>query len=342
MDRAIVIVVLAFGTFLTVPATAVDDGGSHKFYSVNGARLYVESFGQGRPILFLHGGLMFFDSAYAKQRDYFQAGHQVVGIDQRGHGHSPDGPWQLSYQLMADDTAAVIQSLKIGPVDVVGHSDGGNIALLLARDHPELVHRLIISGANLRGLPPQKLEARRQLSAAQLEERVEKLAAILPPSFRTDYGAVSPDGVDHWMAMVTKCYWLWAQSIVIDPDDLKKIQSPVLVVAGDHDLTPIEETTEIFRGLPHGQLLLVPGTGHGTYQDRPKLMNLAIQEFLDQPEGKATVPCTRFADARRRALAAPPDDQERPLSAAKLTFLRKSRLWSMTSDQLMVLPNSRA
>jgi pimeloyl-ACP methyl ester carboxylesterase len=83
---------------------------------------------------------------------------------------------------------------------------------------------------------------------------------------------------------VTKCYWLSGQSIVIDPGDLKKIQAPVLVVAGDRDFTSIEETTEIFRGLPHGQLFLVPGTGHGTFRSRPELVNLAVSEFLDQPD----------------------------------------------------------
>ncbi len=89
--------------------------------------------------------------------------------------------------------------------------------------------------------------------------------------------------------MVTKCYWLWAESIVIDPDDLKKIQAPVLVVAGDHDFTSIEETTEIFRGLQHAQLFLVPGTGHATYRDRPKLVNLAVGEFLDRADTKGVV-----------------------------------------------------
>lgn len=289
MARVITVFLVAFCVLMDVAALAEDTDGTHRYYSVNGARLYVETVGHGAPILFLHGGLMSFDTAYAKQREYFAARHQVIGIDQRGHGHSPDGPWELSYQLMADDTAAVIQAAKVGPVDVVGHSDGANIALLLARDHPELVRRMVISGANLRGLPPEQFEARKQLPAAQFEERVEKMAASLPPSFRADYAAVSPDGAGHWMAMVTKCYWLWAQPIVIRPDDLKKNQSPVLVVAGDHDFTSIEETTEIFRGLPHGQLFLVPGTGHGTYQNRPQLVNLAMGEFLDAADGSGPV-----------------------------------------------------
>ena len=185
---------------------------------------------------------------------------------------------------MADDTAAVLRELKVGRVDVIGHSDGGNIALLLARDHPELVRRVVISGANLRGWSPEVMEANRKLPAAQIEEKVKHLAASLPPYFAVDYGAVNPDGRDHWMILVTKCYWLWGEPLVIDPAQLRMIQSPVLVVAGYHDFTSLEETTEIFRGLPHGELFLVPGTGHGTFQSRPDLVNLAVREFLEKPE----------------------------------------------------------
>ncbi len=286
MYRAIAAVLLAVSALTPFSADAENKGGTQKYIVVNGAKLYTESFGQGTPLLFLHGGLMSFDSAYAKQRDYFAASHLVIGIDQRGHGHSPDGPWQLSYQLMADDTAAVLRTLKVGPVDVVGHSDGGNIALLLARDHPELVRRVVISGANLRGWTAQEYEARKRMPAAEIEEKVRKLANSVPPFFQTDYGSESPDGLAHWMTMVTKCYWLWGQPIVIEPSDLNKIQAPVLVMAGDHDLISLEQTTEIFRSLPHGQLFLVPGTGHGTFQTRSELVNLAVNEFLNQADDK--------------------------------------------------------
>jgi pimeloyl-ACP methyl ester carboxylesterase len=288
MYSAIIAALIAFGVSTSSTAAAANNGGTQQYVIVNGAKLYTESFGKGTPLLFLHGGMTFFDSAYVRQRDYFAANHLVIGIDQRGHGHSPDGSWQLSYQLMADDTAAVIQKLKVGPVDVVGHSDGGNIALLLARDHPELVRRVVISGANLRGWSAADFEARKRMPPAQVEEKVQKLASLLPSSFRIDYGSVSPDGLAHWMAMVTKCYWLWGQPIVIEPGDLNKIQAPVLVMAGDHDLIALEQTTEIFRSLPHGQLFLVPGTGHATFQSRPELVNIAIADFLNAPEDKAS------------------------------------------------------
>jgi pimeloyl-ACP methyl ester carboxylesterase len=267
---------------------AEGEQGRQELFAVNGARLYVELLGHGTPVLFLHGGLMFFDNAYAKQRDYFAARHQVIGIDQRGHGHSPDGPWALSYQMMADDTAAILQKMKVGRVDVIGHSDGGDIALLLARDHPELVRRVVISGANLRGWSAEVLRANRAMTAAQIQEKVRHLAASLPPFFGPDYGAVSPDGRDHWLTLVEKCYWLWGSPVVIDPAQLNSIAAPVMVVAGDHDFTSLEETTEIYRALRHGQLFLVPGTGHGTFQARSELMNLAVAEFLDSPDDAST------------------------------------------------------
>src|SRR5450631_2759733 len=157
-------VMLVAGSVLaSTSAQAYDSAGTQRFYEVRGARLYTEIYGHGAPILFLHGGMAFFDNSFQKQRDYFSSDRTVIGIDQRGHGHSPDGPWPLSYQIMADDTAALIEQLGLGPVDVVGHSDGADLALLLARDHPQLVRRLVISGANLRsGLSPAEVQRRSQ------------------------------------------------------------------------------------------------------------------------------------------------------------------------------------
>jgi pimeloyl-ACP methyl ester carboxylesterase len=259
--------------------------GSHRFYAVGDAKLYTQIYGHGPPIVFLHGGMVFFDNSFEKQRDYFASYRTVIGIDQRGHGHSPDGPWPLSYQMMADDTAAIIEQLGLGPVDIVGHSDGADLALLLARDHPQLVRRLVISGANLRsGLSPEEIKRRSQWKPEQLAQKLKALADSLPPWFRTDYGKVSPDGPDHWMKLMAKCYRMWIQPIVIEPADLKKIAIPVLVMAGDHDFTSIEENAEIYRGLPRGQLIIVPASNHGTFRQRPHLVNLAIREFLDPQE----------------------------------------------------------
>jgi pimeloyl-ACP methyl ester carboxylesterase len=268
-------------------ATADAPGGTQRYIEVRGARLYTQIYGHGPPVLFLHGGMVFFDNSFAKQRDYFSTFRTVIGIDQRGHGHSPDGPWSLSYKLMADDTAAIIEQLGLGPVDVVGHSDGADLALILVRDHPQLVRRLVISGANIRVDLSAEEKQRAQWSPEQLAAHLRATAASLPPWFLPDYARVSPDGPDHWMKLLAKCYDMWLQPVVIEPADLRNISIPVLVMAGDHDFTSLEENAEIFRDLPHGQLIIVPASSHGTFNKRPELVNLAIREFLEQPAGSA-------------------------------------------------------
>ena len=257
---------------------------TREFVEVRGARLYVEKAGSGRPVLFLHGGLHHFDNSFAKQRDEFALSHTVIGIDQRGHGHSPDDARPFSYEDMAEDTAEVILLLRLGPVDVIGHSDGGNVGLRLARTHPELVRRLVISGATLRtNLSQDELEERQHWSAQQLSEFLAKFEQQLPPSFRSAYQAVAPDGAAHWSVLLAKSYRLWLTPVVMDSADLLAIQAPVLVIAGDKDFSSIEETAEIYRGLRKAQLFIVPGAGHGTFSDQPELVNRAILQFLDTP-----------------------------------------------------------
>jgi pimeloyl-ACP methyl ester carboxylesterase len=268
---------------LPASATGATKPGQ-ELVEVRGSRLYVQISGNGSPVVFLHGGLHHFDNSFAKQRDEFALSHTVIGIDQRGHGHSPDDARPFSYQDMADDTAEVIRLLRLGTVDVVGHSDGGNVALRLARTHPELVRRLVISGANLRpSLPQDELQVRQRWSTQQLTDFLPKLEQRLPPTFRTEYQAVTPDGAAHWSIVLAKSYRLWLTPIVMDPADLAAIQAPVLVIAGDKDFTSIEETAEIYRGLRKAQLFIVPGVGHGTFSGKAELVNLAIRQFLDAP-----------------------------------------------------------
>lgn len=285
MRRFFLVFVAAASAIAAAPAFPAEAApAARRLVEVRGAKFYVETFGSGAPIVFLHGGAHFFDNSFQLQRDYFASYRQVVGIDQRGHGHSPDDARPFSYREMADDTAALIATLGAGPVDVVGHSDGGNVALLLARYHPEAVRRVVISGANLRGLPADEWQRRSQWSPQQVRDKVQQLSESMPPSFRADYQSVTPDGPDHWWTHLTKSYQLWIAPVIIDTPELKAIKVPVLVMAGDHDFTSIEDTVEIFRALPQGQLLILPGTGHGTFSDRPTQVNQAIREFLGQPE----------------------------------------------------------
>jgi pimeloyl-ACP methyl ester carboxylesterase len=281
---ALLIVFAAMACSVSFAGYAEGPAGTNRFFEIRGAKLYTETFGHGPPMVFLHGGMAFFDNSFPKQRDYFSTFRTVIGIDQRGYGHSPDGPWALSYQMMADDTAAIIRQMGVGPVDIVAHSDGADLALILAHDHPELVRRLVISGANIRAdLSPEELR-RAQWSPDELATHLNEIAASLPPWFFADYSRVSPDGPGHWMTLLEKSYEMWLQPVVIEPAELKKITMPVLVMAGDHDFMSIEATAEIFRDLTNAQLFIVPASNHGTFSSQPALVNLAIRDFLEKSD----------------------------------------------------------
>jgi pimeloyl-ACP methyl ester carboxylesterase len=247
-----------------------------RLYQVRGAQLYVERTGRGTPILFLHGGLSDFDATFAGQVAYFAAFRTVIGVDQRGNGHSPDTDQAFSYRQMEEDTAALLQQLQLGRVDIIGHSDGANVGLLLARYHPELVRRLVISGANARGDYNGWLAYTRFRLSSD-----EAFAASVSPQERALYVRASPDGAQHWPAVVAKTKALWATRVVIGAADLAAIELPVLVMAGDHDVIPIEETVSIYRQLPHAQLCILPGSGHATMQDQPEQFNRLVREFLE-------------------------------------------------------------
>jgi pimeloyl-ACP methyl ester carboxylesterase len=249
-----------------------------RLYNVNGVQIFAEISGSGAPIVFLHGGLNYFDSAFAKQLAYFSTFRTVIGIDQRGHGHSPDNDQAFSYRQMADDTAALLKMLDVGPADVVGHSDGGNVGLLLARYHPQLVRRLVISGANVRGDYDGVLAYLRFRMMSNRE-----FAAGVSPGTRERYARVSPDGIQHWTTMLAKTQDLWGTRVVLSPADLAAIQTPVRVMAGDHDVVSLEQALEIYRGLAHAELCILPATGHATMEERPDEFNRLVREFLDAP-----------------------------------------------------------
>jgi pimeloyl-ACP methyl ester carboxylesterase len=256
-------------------AWASDPG---RLYEVHGTKLYVEVSGSGPPIVFLHGGLSFFDRSFANQKAYFAASRTVIGIDQRGHGHSPDDARPFSYREMAEDTAALLQQLHRGPADIVGHSDGGNVALLLARYHPDLVRRVVVSGANFRG-DFAGLLAYVWLRWVKSEER---FAAGIDPALRHDYDAVSPYGDAHWGVLLEKTQDLWSTWTVISSEELHAIRAPVLVMAGDRDVIPLEHTVALYRSLPASRLCILPNTGHDTMGQRPALFNEVTRAFLDE------------------------------------------------------------
>src|SRR3977135_3244294 len=119
-----------------------------KYYPIRGFKMYCEVYGQGQPLLIIHGNGGSINN-FVKQIPYFSKQYKVIIADSRAQGNSTDPGDSLSYEMMADDYAALLDAMKIDSADVIGWSDGGINGLLLAIRHPEKVKKLATTGANL-------------------------------------------------------------------------------------------------------------------------------------------------------------------------------------------------
>jgi pimeloyl-ACP methyl ester carboxylesterase len=256
---------MVLGLLLPLPALA-------EYADVHGIKMYYEIHGEGRPVVLLHGGTGTIQSSFAEQIPVLARNHRVIAIEQMGHGHTGDiAGRELSYEGMTEDTAALLAKLGIQNADVVGWSDGGQLALRLAFTHPELVRRVVASGVGLGAVTPQMQQAMRALSADRWSAQV-----------RDEYARVSPDGPQHWPVFFDKIRTMWAKpSWGFSEADLGKIKAAVLIVAGDRDFTRVEETARIFRLIPGARLAILPGTDHFTFQKRPGWLNAMVLDFLD-------------------------------------------------------------
>jgi pimeloyl-ACP methyl ester carboxylesterase len=256
---ALLTLVLLPIALLSAPAVIQPD--RWHFVRINGHTIYYAVQGDGPTLVLLHGGGDSGAHSFEQQFTIFSLHHRIVAPDQVGQGHTPDVPGPLSYTRMMQDTAGVLQLLKLRNVDVMGFSDGGILALMLAVRHPELVRRLVISGVNI---APEGLTA---------EER-EGLRAVV---------SARPKTVDE------KLTQLWLNSptpVELNVALLATIHKPVLVISGDRDAITLEHTLQIYRALPQAELCILPGTDHGTFSGRPAWINPIISAFLDRPDSE--------------------------------------------------------
>lgn len=198
---------------------------------VNDVELYYEVTGQGRPLIMIHGNgedHHIFDIANQELKKYFQ----VYLVDSRGHGSSSKIN-SYHYQDMALDVREMIIQLDLKDVIYYGYSDGGVVGLLLASQYPQLISKLIVSGANLhpRGVAQECYQ-----------------------EMKTEYKKTKSPLIK-----------MMLEEPHIDSRDLKQIQASTLILAGEHDLILEEHTRKIARHIPRSQLEIIPGEDHGSY-----------------------------------------------------------------------------
>jgi pimeloyl-ACP methyl ester carboxylesterase len=249
----------------TLPPTpapiATDRGGQAQ---VNGISIHYAISGHGSPVIFLHGGLANIDY-WGNQVPAVAAHHTVILMDSRGHGRSTRDTRPYGYDLMADDVIALMDALKISKADIIGWSDGGILGLDLAMRYKD---RIVAFAANT--------------VTSGVKDGVEKnptFAAYIERAGR-EYRTLSATP-DDYNAFVEQISRMWAEQPNWSDAQLRDIDTPVLVVDGDHDEAIKREHTEyIAATIPHAGLLILPNVSHFAFLQDPEQFNFAILHFL--------------------------------------------------------------
>lgn len=238
---------------------------------INGISLYYETYGEGPPVLVLHGGSAFLETMHY-QIKALADDHFVIAPDSRAHGRSSDADGvALSYAQMADDMIALMDLLRIQQADIVGWSDGGDIGLDMAIRYPDRVGRLVMYGSNFHtdGLVPDEPG-----SGTQSAHDAPEWDAV-----RAFYSDVAPDP-DHWPVFHRKLMAMWSSQPRFTTDDLSGISSPTLVMAGEFDSILDAHTREMAASIPSAVLVIVEGEDHFAPLSAPEKVTPHIVEFL--------------------------------------------------------------
>jgi len=242
----------------------------------------VDQGGSGEPLLLLHGGLSNSDRLLTSIGPGLAGNYRVIAFDRRGHGYTADTDAEFHYADMATETIRVLQEVVGGPAHLVGWSDGGIVALLVALEQPGLVDKLVVIGTNYHydGIlpiePDPEMPFMRELGA--------------------DYAERSPDGMEHFETVVGKGMAMFNSEPVLTTGDLARITQPTLVVVGDDDMIALSHTCSLYESLPQGQLAVVPGTSHALPLERPDVLAGLIVDFLAAAEPPRTlIPVRRAA-----------------------------------------------
>jgi pimeloyl-ACP methyl ester carboxylesterase len=250
----------------------VDVGGLKTWYDTAGST--------GQPLVLLHGGFATNDF-WGSQIAVFAQSFRVFAPERRGHGHTPDVDGPITYDVMASDTITFLESVVTEPAHLVGWSDGGNVALLVAMSRPDLVRKIVAIGANY--------------DTAGLIGGVEEVGEPDSPEMamlRMMYEAASPDGPEHWPVVFAKIKDCW-DDFHIERDDLAKIAAPTLVVSGDDDMITLEHTVDLYRAVPGAELAVVPGTSHALLLEKSDLANKIVLDFLQNDPAPTILPVRR-------------------------------------------------
>jgi len=262
--------------------------GTGHYAEVNGLHLYYETYGAGRPLILLHGGLGS-GEMFGPVLPVLAERHLVIAPDLQGHGRTADIDRPIDVRLMADDIAVLIEHLGLDRPDVAGYSLGGGVALLTAIKYPAMIRRLVAASAHIRrdAIYPDMLAQQGQVSAGAAEFMKDT------PMYQL-YQRVAPRPED-FPRLLDKMGAGMARDFDLT-EEVRGLQVPALIVAADADMAPPSHYAEVFRlldgglrdggwmgdGRPKGghALAILPGLTHYNIFNSPLIAAVTLA-FLD-------------------------------------------------------------
>lgn len=251
------------------------------YYEVNGLKMYYEIYGQGKPLVLIHGGGSTIQSCFGKVISLFAKSRKVIAVELQAHGRTSDRNADLSFEQDADDVAVLLKNLKIGKADFFGFSNGGTTTLQIAIRHPEITDKIVLGSALAKrnGVPGWFWDFMKQ---AKLEN--------MPEQLKTAYKQVAPD-TNGLQIMHDRDAKRMVDFKDISDEQIKSIKAPALIIIGDKDVVTPEHALELHRQISNSELAIIPG-GHGEYigeittlkpdTEESDFVALMIEKFLDR------------------------------------------------------------
>ena len=254
-----------------------------KYVSINGMKMYYEVSGKGDPLIVLHGAYMNIPSM-GKIIPRLSENHKVYALEFQGHGRTSDIDRPVTYPNFADDVAAFLDAVGLGKADVFGYSVGAEVGLQLAIRHPGKVNKLVAASVayNLEGWQPE--------FKAVIPQMTVEMMVNMP--FAEDYRKLAPNP-DGFAALAEKLIALEKEPMAWE-EEVKKLRTPVLIIAGDADVATLEHTVALFRllgggvmgdmgnPLPASRLAIMPATSHTAVITQPDLLIAFIEPFPER------------------------------------------------------------
>jgi pimeloyl-ACP methyl ester carboxylesterase len=242
----------------------------HGHVQHEGARIWYATYGSGSPVILLHGGLGHSGNWGYQVPALLEAGHRVILIDSRGHGRSTRDTRPYTYELMASDVLAVMDTLQLERAALVGWSDGACIALIVAAQAPNRVAGAFFFGCNM---DPGGLK--------QIDERNPLLHRCLA-RHAMDYTQLSATP-DQFHEFVEAVGIMMRSQPNYSAHDLSKISVPVLIVQAEHDeFIKHEHAAYLAHNIPNAKLVVLKGVSHFAPLQRPRQFNAALLAFLSE------------------------------------------------------------